>query len=206
MAYIFINLRDMPAINFNTLNQTYRQLIGNGLIYNVPRYQRDYSWTDEEWDDLWADIQGLFSGDTEPAHYMGYIVLQSNDNKTFDIIDGQQRLTTLSILVLAVLKSLDRLTKEGIDANNNTTRQEQLRSTFIGYLDPVTLIPRSKLTLNRNNNSYYQNYLVPLQQAPYRGLKATEQQMRKAFEWFEDKVWGAYGVKKRWRSVGWPAG
>lgn len=186
----------MSAINFNTSNQTYRHLMGNGMIYSVPRFQRDYSWTDVEWDDLWADIQNLFSAEPEPAHYMGYLVLQSNDNKNFDIIDGQQRLTTLSILILAILKCFERLIEEGVEPDDNRKRMEQLRGSFIGYLDPVTLIPRSKLTLNRNNNRSYQSYLVPLLSMPKRGVKATEHQMRMAFEWFEAKVWQEYGSKR----------
>ena len=185
----------MSAINFNTANQTYRQLLGNGLVYNVPRFQRDYSWTEEEWDDLWADIQNLFQPDGEDVHYMGYLVLQSSNNKKFDIIDGQQRLTTLSIFTLALLKNFNYLIENNIDPENNRKRQEQLRSTFIGYLDPVTLIPQSKLTLNRNNNNFYQNYLVPLQKLPLRNLKATEHQMRKAFEWFDNKIKQEYSIK-----------
>ncbi len=170
--------------------------MGNGLLFHVPRFQRDYSWTDEEWDDLWADIQGLFGEDPEPAHYMGYLVLQSKDSKKFDIIDGQQRLTTLSIFTLAVLKNFDLLIEMRIDPENNKRRQVQLRGSFIGYLDPVTLIPQSKLTLNRNNDAYYQNYLVPLLKSPVRGLKYTEHQMRKAFEWFDRKIKEEYTVKK----------
>lgn len=46
----------MTATNFNTENRTYRQLLGNGLTYCIPRFQRDYSWNVEEWEDLWADI------------------------------------------------------------------------------------------------------------------------------------------------------
>src|SRR5487761_927767 len=104
----------MSAINFNTSNQTYRQLLGNGLAYRVPRFQRDYSWTQDEWDDLWQDIEGVLAPAGEPAHYMGYLVLQTQDNKTFDVIDGQQRLTTLSVLVLAVLRALQDLIDEGV--------------------------------------------------------------------------------------------
>ena len=81
-------------MNFNTTNNTFRQLMGNGLSYCVPTFQRDYSWGADEWDDLWQDIVGLFGEDPEPAHYMGYLVLQSSDNRVFDIIDGQQRMTT----------------------------------------------------------------------------------------------------------------
>src|SRR6056297_734576 len=162
----------MSAINFNTANQTYRQLMGNGLVYRVPRFQRDYSWTDQEWDDLWVDIQELLSPEGEPAHYMGYLVLQSHNNKAFDIIDGQQRITTLSLFVLALLNNLKKLIDEGVDPENNQKRADQLRNSFIGYLDPVSLVPTSKLTLNRNNDSFYQNYIVPLQKLPNRNLKA----------------------------------
>jgi hypothetical protein len=181
----------MANINFNTANQTFRQLLGNGLLYTVPQFQRDYSWGEEEWGDCWGDILQVL--EDEPAHYMGYLVLQSKDQKNFDIIDGQQRLTTLSMFVLAVLSALNRLVEEGREVENNSLRINQLRNTFIGYLDPVTLIPRSKLTLNRNNDTYYQNYLVPLEKLPIRNLKATEHLMRKGFEWFKKRVWDTYG-------------
>lgn len=90
----------------HTTNSTFRQLLGNGLTYHVPPFQRDYSWGEDEWDDLWQDILGLFEEEGEPAHYMGYLVLQSSDSKRFDIIDGQQRMTTISIMVLASLSYL----------------------------------------------------------------------------------------------------
>jgi len=179
----------MSATNFNTKNDTYRKLMGNGLTYRVPRFQRDYSWGEEEWDDLWQDILGTVKEGGEPAHYMGYLVLQSTDDKVFDVIDGQQRLTTLSIIVLAALKQLKRLLDEGKDVENTTRRLEGLRQTYIGYLDPVSLVPRSKLTLNRNNDQYYQTYLVPLvDRLPVRGFKASEHSLRKAFEWFDRHI------------------
>jgi len=153
--------------------------MGNGLIYSVPRFQRDYSWTSTEWDDLWQDIEALFEEDGEEQHYMGYLVLQSKDSKNFDVIDGQQRLATLSILILAVLGNLKDLIDQQQDVDNNSQRLEQLRSSFIVYLDPVTLIAKSKLNLNRNNDSLYQRYLVPIEPAPKRNLKATEHLRRK---------------------------
>lgn len=42
----------------------------------------------------------LFGKDNEDSHYMGYLVLQTQDNKQFKIIGGQQRLTTLAVLAL----------------------------------------------------------------------------------------------------------
>ena len=178
----------MAATNFKTENNTFRKLIGNGLTYRIPRFQRDYSWTNEEWEDLWMDLLGTLRADGEAAHYMGYLVLQSADDKTFDVIDGQQRLTTISIIVLAVLKSIQRLIDAGNDAEANKRRKEQIQQTYVGYLDPVTLVARPKLSLNRNNNNYFQTYLVPLGHLPQRGFRASEHQLRKAFEWFDKRV------------------
>lgn len=178
----------MSATNFNTKNDTFRKLMGNGLTYRIPRFQRDYSWTEDEWEDLWLDLLGTIKEGGEPAHYMGYLVLQSENDKTFDVIDGQQRLTTLSIIILAALKNLTRLIEAGNDPENNIRRLEQLRQTYVGYLDPVTLVTRSKLTLNRNNDTYFQTYIVPLHTMPVRGFRASEQGLRKAMEWFDKRV------------------
>ena len=175
-------------MNFNTTNSTFRQLMGNGMSYRVPRFQRDYSWGGDEWDDLWQDLVALFGEDPEPAHYMGYLVLQSADNRAFDIIDGQQRMTTLSLLMLAAVAHLTDLAAPGDPEDPQHRRAEQLRSNYIGYLDPVSLVPRSKLTLNRHNDRFYQDYLVPLESLPQKGLNASERLLRRAFLWFREHI------------------
>jgi len=184
----------MATMNFNTANSTFRQLLGNGLSYRVPPFQRDYSWSEDEWDDLWQDILGLFEEGGEPSHYMGYLVLQSSDNKQFDIIDGQQRITTISVMILAALGHLKDLVGLKVDPENNAKRREQLQNSYIGYLDPVSLVPRPKLELNRHNNRFYQTYLVPLEKLPQRGLNASEHQLRKAFNWFKDRIKAQVGT------------
>ncbi len=175
-------------MNFNATNSTFRQLMGNGLSYRVPQFQRDYSWGADEWDDLWQDLVALFGDDPEPAHYMGYLVLQSADNRAFNIIDGQQRMTTLSLLMLAAVARLTDLAASDDPADPQRRRAEQLRSNYIGYLDPVSLVPRSKLELNRHNDRFYQHYLVPLERLPQRGLNASEQLLRRAFLWFKARI------------------
>lgn len=175
-------------MNFNTANQTFRQLLGNGLSYRVPPFQRDYSWGEDEWDDLWQDLLALLEIDAEPAHYMGYLVLQSSDNKKFEIIDGQQCLTTLSLLVLAALACLQDLIDKNIDPERNSIRLTTLRSSYIGYVDPVSLISRCKLELNRHNNNFYQSYLVQLAKLPQRGLNSSEHQLRRGFIWLRDHL------------------
>ena len=181
-------IKGISRMNFNTANNTFRQLMGNGLTYRVPPFQRDYSWTADEWDDLWQDLIGLFGEEAEPAHYMGYLVLQPVDNKAFDIIDGQQRMTTLSLLMLAAVSRLTGLAKPNDAEDPQMRRAQQVRGNYIGYLDPVSLVPRSKLSLNRHNDRFYQNYLVPLERLPQRGLNASEHLLRRAFSWFGERI------------------
>ena len=178
----------LGGMNFDTAASTFRQLMGNGLSYQVPTFQRDYSWSEDEWEDLWLDLVALFDADAEPAHYMGYLVLQSADRRTFEIIDGQQRITTLSLLVLAALSHLQDTAASADPQHPDNRRAEQLRASYIGTLDPVTLVPRSKLVLNRHNERYYQDYLVPLEPLPRRGLNASERLLRLGFLWFKERL------------------
>lgn len=175
----------------DTSSETFRQLLGNGLKYEIPKFQRDYSWENEQWDDLWQDIQ-LIRNEEEIAHYMGYLVLQTSDNKSFKVIDGQQRMTTLSIMILASLKSLQNLIDQDHDAENNKKRIDNLRNSYIGYMNPVTLVSQNKLMLNRNNDSFYKQYIVTLQDFPKRGLNASEKLMKSCFEWYYYKVKSQY--------------
>ena len=176
------------CMNFNTANSTFRQLMSNGLSYRVPSFQRDYSWSADEWDDLWQDLDALVGEDPEPAHYMGYLVLRSEDARAFEVIDGQQRMTTLSLLMLAAIARLTALAAPGDPGDPQLRRAEQLRGNYIGYLDPVSLVPRSKLVLNRHDDSFYQHYLVPLERLPQRGLNASEHLLRGAFTWFRERL------------------
>lgn len=170
-----------------TSNKTYRQLMGNGLRYEIPKFQRDYTWDTEHWDDLWQDIRILLTSD-DNEHYMGYLVLQTSNNKEFQIIDGQQRLTTMSILILATLKCLKELIDAGVDPEKNTKRKDSLLNSYIGYIDPVTLISNNKLKLNRNSEDYYKQYLVLLKDLPLRNTNTSEKHMRECFNWYYEKI------------------
>ena len=170
-----------------TSNKTYRQLMGNGLRYEIPKFQRDYSWEAEHWDDLWQDIRALLANE-DNEHYMGYLVLQTSNNKEFQIIDGQQRLTTMSLLILSTLKCLKELVDSGIEAENNLKRKDSLLNSYIGYVDPVTLISNNKLKLNRNSDDYYKQHLVLLKELPLRNTNASEKHMRECFNWYYDRI------------------
>jgi len=178
----------MAGKSFSTSNPTYKQLLSSGDVFHIPRFQRDYSWTEENWEDLWSDILDLANDPESDSHYMGYLVLQPKPGNKLDIIDGQQRMTTLSLLVLSGMRKLLELINAGIDPIDNQQRLDELRRTYIGRLDTVSLTVDAKLTLNRNNNHYYQTYLATMRDMPARGFKASEHSMRKATDWFSKKI------------------
>ena len=148
-------------LNTRTIN--YLELIGNGRSYRVPPYQRDYSWSEEHWEDLWNDIADLRSR-PEDRHYLGALVVEGKSDREFLVIDGQQRLATLSLLALAVIAKLGALADHGVDPDANTERGKELRNRFIGEKDPASLVESSRLYLNETDNAFYQDYLVQLRE------------------------------------------
>lgn len=173
------------AIKFSTENQTFRKVMANGLQYVVPRFQRDYAWNTEQWEDLWEDLEVTEDGD---QHYMGYLVFQSDDEKEFSVIDGQQRLTTVSLIIIASLYILDDMVHKNIDKENNQKRLKQFRNNFIGFTDSVSLVTKAKLTLNRNNDDFYRNFICPLEDLPLRGLTKSQRSLAEAVKYFKGRI------------------
>ena len=90
-----------------------QQLFGQQVSYRIPVFQRPYAWTlDDQWAPLWADIvqktEDLLNGNEKvSAHFMGAVILQLQSANNGEVakrivVDGQQRLTTLQLLIAAV--------------------------------------------------------------------------------------------------------
>ena len=95
---------------------TFRELMTQDRQFRVPLYQRHYRWRTNQQVDLWKDIVEQYNavaeaGSDVPRHFIGSIVAVArevdplHDFRTFRIVDGQQRLTTLSV-VLAALRDV----------------------------------------------------------------------------------------------------
>lgn len=84
----------------------------------IPIYQRTYSWTERECRQLWDDILRTGGNDAVSAHFVGSIVYiekglyHVTSQSPLLVIDGQQRLTTMELLIAAVAKALEDLPKE----------------------------------------------------------------------------------------------
>ena len=172
----------------NTRTTNFLELVGNGKIYRVPPFQRDYSWEEEQWEDLWNDTLEL-RGRPDDRHYMGALVVEGKSDREFLIIDGQQRLATLSLLALAAIKQLKSMAEAGQDTQENTERTAGLRNRFIGEKDPASLVESSKLFLNQTDDAFYQDYLVQLREPLNpRGLPKSNRLLWECFRYFSDRL------------------
>jgi uncharacterized protein with ParB-like and HNH nuclease domain len=95
--------------------------------FTVPLYQREYSWNLEQVSDLYYDI----SDSDDVGHFLGSLLLYESENKSkMEIVDGQQRMTTIFLLLLSILKSLE---------NTDKAMAIQTIKTLLFIIDPYNL-------------------------------------------------------------------
>jgi uncharacterized protein with ParB-like and HNH nuclease domain len=89
---------------------------------HVPAYQRSFSWTKVQIDDLWDDIQRIIY-DGQDNYFLGSMVFIQKTDSSLEVVDGQQRLATISLL-LAWISTEDKLANmnspEGLAAHRST--------------------------------------------------------------------------------------
>lgn len=146
----------MPGFEFKTLTQLFTE-----GIYEVPIYQRQYAWRNEQLKDIWDDLKELGAARSVGAskHYTGTIVVKrvgevSKFGKTFTrfaLVDGQQRLSTLVILLFCLAERLDELgDEEGrLTARNIQNDYVSDESTRAG-----------KLRLNGDDDAFYRDVVL----------------------------------------------
>lgn len=153
------------------------KIFSSDFEYHIPGYQRPYSWTKEETGLLFDDLYNFFQEEKSDNYFFGSIVLIKEEQKRYaEVIDGQQRLTTLSILFSAMADAFgDSECKsdckaylcekgkalEGIEAKPRVFLRDADHPFFYKYiqnvqldalvaLDPVTLDTEAKKHIREN--------------------------------------------------------
>ena len=73
-------------------------------VFTIPEYQRAYSWSIDNCDKLWQDINDFVDSDSKDRYFFGTIIINCQDDDTkYGLIDGQQRTTTFLLLLKALL-------------------------------------------------------------------------------------------------------
>lgn len=150
--------------------------------YAVPRFQRDYSWKEVNWIDLWQDVKSIINGEDD-ERYMGYLVFLQK-GKVNEIIDGQQRLITISLMILAFIENL----KSFAAVDNDVPRKVQvLRNKYIAEEGVKKGEFNNRIVLNENNNDLYVSFVSGIEMSRKK-LTASENFMKKCLQWFTDEI------------------
>ncbi len=159
----------MAKIDSNDLNL--RDILKDELYYQIPIYQRPYQWTEENCEKLLDDLFFNYEDDRESDYFCGSLVLilisEDSKAKTYDIVDGQQRLSTFILLakVLATLYS-ERLTEESRDYLQESLitkygKKDRLNFNAIGFNSKkdfqYALTSFNDAPVSNNKNNYLKN-------------------------------------------------
>lgn len=118
--------------------------------FRVPAYQRSYAWEAEHVDSLLMDIQEAIKN-KENEYFLGSIVVTGPGDGKYEVVDGQQRLTTVSLLVSAI--------KDIFSDQGDHEVVVSVKNDFLMSTDRKTKEKEPKLTLNEVDNELYQELI-----------------------------------------------
>ncbi len=148
-----------------------KDTLKKGLYHQIPIYQRPYQWTEENCEKLLDDLFFNYEDDRESDYFCGSLVLVKSDpnskTETYDVVDGQQRLSTFILLakVLATLYS-ERLTEESKDYLQESLitkygKKDRLNFNAIGFNSKkdfqYALTSFNDAHVSNNKNNYLKN-------------------------------------------------
>ncbi len=127
--------------------------INTDSYYQMPEYQRPYSWDKERVEQLWFDLVESYNNHIEDPtvdsnYFLGSLVVVKN-GQGYDVVDGQQRMTTLTIL-FCVLRDLDKINLSEI---RMTKVKHSIKDMFAGR-------ERLKLTTQLNNQAVFETSII----------------------------------------------
>lgn len=159
--------------------------IDSSLVYAIPRYQREYTWGKTQWEALFDDIQ-----ENDPGYFLGSVIcinqsVDSLDIQRLEVVDGQQRLTTLSLLFAALYSALIDL-KADLDDEQQHELMKLKRKLVLKKNDQLRVIPQAQ----NNNLEDYRSVLadlglVPADETP---ANAGNRKVVKAFRHFKGRI------------------
>jgi uncharacterized protein with ParB-like and HNH nuclease domain len=125
-----------------------------GYSWVIPNYQRPYSWTLSNCQDLWDSFISLIDKPQDEPYFMGSIIIKDNKENQIDIIDGQQRITSISLILLYLYHNVQQQQHFGAirkfifqQSNNDETKlllQSENTSDNESYTDLYEKIKKIK--------------------------------------------------------------
>ncbi len=154
----------MPSSEISFDREGIANLLHTSLL-KVPKYQREFKWEEEHVRELFNDIENAIA-DQQPEYFLGSIVISKGGSERPDIVDGQQRLATVSILLAAVR---DYYVNSG-DVENAF----HVENKFLLDKNPVTKDVSPRLQLGDADNEFFEKAMLARPGTPERKFKAQQ--------------------------------
>ena len=157
-----------------------------GVVYAIPRYQREYTWGKNQWENLFDDVL-----ENDPGYFLGSIICinQSTDAlsvQKLELVDGQQRLTTLSLLFASVYHAL-KSHETDLDDEQRVELINLKRKLVLKKGDEqIRLIPQ----IQNNNNADYRAVLAEIGVISECDVPsyAGNRKIFRAYRYFQDRI------------------
>lgn len=127
----------------------------------IPDYQRPYAWSEEECQNLWEDIFTFAIPDddatkfnSEEEYYLGPIVTFKNDSGKLEVIDGQQRLTTIMLLLRAFHVSFGNMQDENSKRTREMIESCVWKTDEFGHADKTKLKIDSEVATDKDKDEF----------------------------------------------------
>ncbi len=163
---------------------SFDELLSSRLL-DVPDYQRGYAWEEEQLGEFWEDLELLEPG---RRHYTGTVVLRDTGKTAqdearevpldlFDVVDGQQRLTTCTLLLDRAYDSLETLQ----DNDVSSSRRRLITTVVLGTKRP-------KLQLGADLQKYWYRVILEGQPLVDGAQLAAQRRLAQAAEFIDEKL------------------
>jgi len=142
-----------------------KSLFGNSeSLFQIPKYQRPYSWIDEQVDQLWDDLYTAFENNQQDSeidanYFLGSIIVVSPESNSSycDVVDGQQRITTLMILFCAIRDTFPNINGDiDIKENPSVVKISRIRKCIFDDDDRNRL----KFYTHSHDHSNFENQII----------------------------------------------
>jgi uncharacterized protein with ParB-like and HNH nuclease domain len=153
-----------------TLDGIGHALLDRNLV--VPVYQRSYAWEEKQVRELLQDVFTSIKN-AEKEYFIGSIVISSNDNVN-EVVDGQQRLATVSIIIAAI--------RDYFATNDDRERASDIQGKYLALRNIRTQEITPKLRLNGSDHDFYYNTIISFPNTKETSNKESHRRLANAYQ------------------------
>jgi len=138
--------------------RTVRQILTENIRYKIPAYQRPYSWEKENVNQLLEDVYEAAQNDEEEYFIGSLITIKDENNQHYDVVDGQQRLTTLNLILARLRDAFDAPEMKFALAERILPRDP--------LDDDIDEEAMPRLTLRKRDQDFFRRYVLDAREIP----------------------------------------